>query len=252
MSIQITNGYTLSRNIVPSTPYYKFGSPVTLYDFAATGSYSTSTSNVPDLSGNSNDGIFINGSGNGTPTNMTVYTTTSPGYVALQSQLSIKSIGSGTLLNGKQSYTYLMWFKHRSFSQGAYPGIDFGQFEWIINNDVASWRVWHQRNGNYAFLNFNTGGVPVFSTTKYYLWSARYNGSTNIASVDMFMDGTCYTSTVTSSGDIGIADGGPFRVGLRYNNWLQSDINYFAAYSSDIGTAGLQTIYDNTKSRFGY
>jgi hypothetical protein len=46
--------------------------------------------------------------------------------------------------------------------------------------------------------------------------------------------------------------GSPFRVGLRFNNWLNSDVNYYASYGSDIGTSGLQTIYDNTKSRFGY
>jgi hypothetical protein len=254
MAIQFTNGFTLTKNPPPPpTAYYMFGSPRTLYDFTATGSYSNGTSVVADLSGNSNNGTYINGSGEGTATNIATYTTTSPAYIHLEQQKSIKTNGDGALLANKQSYTYLMWFKHYNFNGGGYPGIDGPGFEMIINNDISGWRIWHNRNGNYAMINFNgvTPGVPAFSTTKWYLWSVRYNGSTNTASVDIFMDGNRYTVDVASSSSINYT-ASPFRVGLRFNNWLNSDVNYYASYGSDIGTSGLQTIYDNTKSRFGY
>ena len=156
MAIQFTNGFSLS-NVPPPPPpgFYMFGSPRTLYDFAATGSYSNGTSVITDLSGNGNNGTLINGSGNGTATNVSTYTTSSPAYIHLEQQQSIKTNSDGALLANKQSYTYLMWFKHYNFNGGGYPGIDCDGFEMIINNDIAGWRIWHNRNGNYAMLNFN-------------------------------------------------------------------------------------------------
>jgi hypothetical protein len=251
MAIQFTNGFSLSN--VPPPTYYKFGSPRTLYDFASADNYSNGTSVVKDVSGNGNDGTLINGTGAGSPSGMSTYTTSSPGYVHLEQTQSIRTNSDGALLAGKQSYTYLMWFKWYNWNGGGYPGIDGDGFEMIINNDIAGYRIWHNRNGNYAMLNFNgvTPGVPAFSTTKWYLWSCRYNGSTNTASVDIFMDGNRYTVDAASSSSINYV-GSPFRVGLRYNNWMNADLNYYASYGSDIGTSGLQTIYDTTKSRFGY
>lgn len=231
---------------------YKYGSPTVLFDFGDTSNYGNGVSSVVnDLSGNANNGVFITGTSAGTPANKFGYTSTSPGYFTFQSsgQPSIKSDASNNLLKGTASYTYVMWFRHLGFeASNHYPGVDSTSFEWIFNDDTANWRTWHNRAGNYAMLDFNTGGVPARQDNIWYMWVCRYDGAT--AYVDMYMNGTRYGASTASTASIGA--GGYFRIPLRFNNWLHADIGYYAAYNSHIGTAALDTIYTNTKSRFGY
>jgi hypothetical protein len=41
-------------------------------------------------------------------------------------------------------------------------------------------------------------------------------------------------------------------MGLRYNNWIDGYYGYAAGYTSDIGTTGIDAIYNATKARYGY
>jgi hypothetical protein len=77
----------------------------------------------------------------------------------------------------------------------------------------------------------------------------RYDGST--CSTDIYMGGTRYTSSAVIGGISTSNQYGP-SMGLRYNNWIDGYYGYAAGYTSDIGTTGIDAIYNATKARYGY
>jgi hypothetical protein len=79
--------------------------------------------------------------------------------------------------------------------------------------------------------------------------SLRYNGTT--CSIDLYMGGTRYTFTANIGGISTSNQYGP-SMGLRYNDWINGYFGYAAGYLSDIGTTGIDTIYNATKARYGY
>ena len=62
---------------------YQYGSPFMLFDFSVTASYSNSGSQITDLSGNSNHGVFVTGTGKGSATTINGYSATAPGTLNL-------------------------------------------------------------------------------------------------------------------------------------------------------------------------
>jgi hypothetical protein len=243
---------------------YNFASGI-LHDFGLNAKYPTSTSVIADCAFTTRTGTFVTGTGNGTATNITGYSSTFPANIAINasSQYSIK-LDNYAKFTGNSPYTAVIWFKVNSFPSN-YPGLiaaegrsgstPIGWGLYISNaGSPYTYNITHSRwNGTSGSGAFNTiswsNGLPAFSTNKWYMAAARYTGSVNW--VELFIDGTRYyqsigdTNSVTSD-----ASWGAF-AGLRYNNWLDGVLGYISIYNSDIGSTGTSAIYEATRIRYG-
>ena len=239
-----------------SPTYYKYGSPFMLFDFASTSNYSNSGTSIADLSGNANHGVFVTGTGKGTPTTINGYSATAPGTLNLANgggaQYSVRLVNTAQF-TGTQAHTMVAWLKLSSHGGGGYPGIfssDQNPYGWEINiSNESPKRFFVERFGAGAVVSNFGSDLPAFAYNTWYMTSLRYNGTT--ASTDIYMGGTRYTNSATIGG-ISTSDSYGPSMGLRYNNWIHGDYGYAAGYTSDIGTGGLDTIYNATKSRYGY
>lgn len=236
---------------------FQHGSPFFLFDFASTSNYSNSGSQVTDLSGNNNHGVFVTGTGKGTATTINGYSSASPGTLQLANgsggQYSVRLVNTAQF-TGTQAHSMVAWIKISTHNGGTYPGIfssDQNPYGWEINiSNESPKRFFVERFGAGATVaTFNGSDLPSFSYNTWYLTALRYNGST--LSIDIYMGGTRYTRTSTCGAISTSNTYGP-SMGLRYNHWIDGYYGYAAGYTSDIGTAGVDAIYNGTKSRYGY
>lgn len=236
--------------------YYQYGSPFMLFDFSATGSYSNSGSQITDLSGNGNHGTFVTGTGKGSATTINGYSATAPGTLNLANgggaQYSVRLVNTAQF-TGTQAHTMVAWLKLSSHGGGTYPGIfssDQNPYGYEINiSNENPKRFFVERFGAGAVVSNFGSTLPAFAYNTWYMVALRYNGS--VCSTDIYMGGTRYTSSATIGGISTSDQYGP-SMGLRYNNWIDGYYGYAAGYTSDIGTAGLDAIYNATKARYGY
>jgi hypothetical protein len=230
--------------------YYQYGSPFMLFDFSATGSYSNSGSQITDLSGNSNHGVFVTGTGKGSATTITGYSTSAPGYLNLVSQYSVRLVNTAQF-TGTQAHTMVAWIRLANHNGGTYPGIfssDQNPYGYEINiSNESPKRFFVERFGAGAVVSNFGSTIPAFAYNTWYMVALRYNGS--VCSTDIYMGGTRYTSSATIGAISTSNQYGP-SMGLRYNNWIHGDYGYAAGYTSDIGTAGLDAIYAATVNRY--
>lgn len=231
--------------------YYQYGSPFMLFDFSATGSYSNSGSQITDLSGNGNHGTFVTGTGKGTATTITGYSATAPGTLGLVSQYSVRLVNTAQF-TGTQAHTMVAWIRLANHNGGTYPGIfssDQNPYGYEINiSNESPKRFFVERFGAGAVVSTFGSNLPAFAYNTWYMVALRYNGS--VCSTDIYMGGTRYTSSATI-GAISTSNSYGPSMGLRYNNWIHGDYGYAAGYTSDIGTGGLDTIFNATRSRYG-
>jgi len=260
---------TLSSNAGKSTPdgmdefygysaasYYQYGSPFMLFDFSATANYSNAGSQITDLSGNSNHGVFVTGTGKGSATTINGYSATAPGTLNLANgggaQYSVRLVNTAQF-TGTQAHTMVAWLKLSSHGGGTYPGIfssDQNPYGWEINiSNESPKRFFVERFGAGAVVSNFGSTLPAFAYNTWYMTALRYDGST--CSTDIYMGGTRYTSSATIGGISTSNQYGP-SMGLRYNNWIDGYYGYAAGYTSDIGTTGIDAIYNATKARYGY
>ena len=249
-------GYSAAVGGINAVGAYQYGSPFMLFDFGATSNYSNSGTQITDLSGNANHGVFVTGTGKGSPTTINGYSATAPGTLNLANgsgaQYSVRLVNTAHF-TGTQAHTMVAWLRLASHGGGTYPGIfssDQNPYGWEINiSNENPKRFFVERFGAGAVVsNFNST-LPAFAYNTWYMTSLRYNGTT--ASTDIYMGGTRYTNSATL-GAISTSDSYGPSMGLRYNNWIHGDYGYAAGYTSDIGTGALDTIYNATKSRYGY
>jgi hypothetical protein len=235
---------------------YQYGSPFMLFDFSVTASYSNSGSQITDLSGNSNHGVFVTGTGKGSATTINGYSATAPGTLNLANgggaQYSVRLVNTAQF-NGTQAHTMVAWLKISSHGGGVYPGIfssdqnPYG-YGFTLTNESPK-RFFVQRFGAGALISNFGSDLPAFAYNTWYLTSLRYDGTT--VSIDIYMGGTRYTNSV-SMGGISTQDAYGPSMGLRYNDWIDGYYGYAAGYTSDIGTTGIDAIYNATKARYGY
>jgi hypothetical protein len=241
---------------------YKFGSPAMLHDFGLSNRFPTSSSAIIDTSGNARNGTFVTGTGNGTATNVTGYTTGYPANIAINSasQYSIR-LNDVAKFAGTASYTVISWVKVTSFPS-SYPGIVGAEgrsgstpIGWSMHFDnVGAYRLTHTRwdgttgNAITVSVTFGSGGAPSFATNTWYMVVARWTGSLII--VNLYANGSRYSST--SGGSSSLSTSGSFSafIGLRYNNWLNGNIGYTAIYDSSLSDAQIDEIYEFTRYRY--
>jgi hypothetical protein len=236
----------------PSPSYYQYGSPFMLFDFKYSAAYSNSGTQITDLSGNSNHGVFVDGTGKGSPTTINGYSSTAPGTLSVSSQYSVRLVNTAQF-TGTQAHTMVAWIKLDNHNGGTYPGIfssDQNPYGWEINiSNESPKRFFVERFGAGAVVANFGSDLPAFAYNTWYMTSLRYNGTT--CSIDIYMGGTRYTFSANMGGISTSNQFGP-SMGLRYNNWIHGSYGYAAGYTSDIGTTGIDAIYTNTKARYGY
>jgi hypothetical protein len=130
---------TLSTRPATSVTPYISGTPELVFDFSVTTSYSNSGTNIADLSGSGNNGVFSFGTGNGIPTTVTGYDSTN-GYLQLpgtSSQLSVR-LPDALKPTGTVPFTYIVYMQLNGYSyNGDYPGIiaegnSSSGFTWVV------------------------------------------------------------------------------------------------------------------------
>jgi hypothetical protein len=236
---------------------YQYGSPFMLFDFSQSGSYSNSGSQISDLSGNGNHGVFVTGTGKGSPTTINGYSSTAPGTLLLNNpsqgsgQYSVRLVNTAQF-GGTQAHTMVAWVKYINHAAGNYPGIfssDQNPYGWEINiSNENPKRFFVERFGAGAVVANFGSNLPAFAYNTWYMTALRYNGST--CSIDIYMGGTRYTFSSNIGGISTSNQYGP-SMGLRYNDWINGYFGYAAGYTSDIGTSGLDTIFNATRGRYG-
>ena len=236
---------------------YKYASPFFLFDFSISSQYSNSGTSIADLSGNGNNGVFVTGTGKGSPTTVNGYSATAPGTLLLDNpnqntgQYSVRLVNTAQF-NGTQAHTMVAWVKYINHAAGNYPGIfssDQNPYGYEINiSNESPKRFFVERFGAGAVVSTFGSNLPAFAYNTWYMAALRYDGST--CSIDIYMGGTRYTSSA-SLGGISTQDAFGPSMGLRYNDWINGYFGYAAGYTSDIGTSGLDTIFNATRSRYG-
>jgi hypothetical protein len=236
----------------PSPSYYQYGSPFMLFDFAYSAGYSNSGTSIADLSGNSNHGVFVTGTGKGSSTTVNGYSATAPGTLSVSSQYSVRLVNTAQF-TGTQAHTMVAWIKLDNHNGGTYPGIfssDQNPYGYEINiSNESPKRFFVERFGAGAVVANFGSDLPAFAYNTWYMASLRYNGTT--CSIDIYMGGTRYTFSA-NLGSISTQDAFGPSMGLRYNDWINGYFGYAAGYTSDIGTTGIDAIYNATKARYGY
>jgi hypothetical protein len=227
---------------------YRFGSPQLVFDFNLQNQYSNSGTQIKDLSGNNNHGVFSTGTNNGTPATVTGYTW---GYLSLPGSSAQRSVRIPDSLkpSGTNPFTMLVYMKPKGYSyNGNYPGImshgnDTIGLSWYLTPDVPGQVVWRDLNcgsNGYTTLAYQGayGGLNYWNG-----YAITSNGTSQ--RLHQYVQNTLYSSgsTATSCG-ISTSSSWGFFLGLRYNMWLNADINYVAIYNSELTTGNLTTIFN--------
>lgn len=242
-----------------TTPYspldpYISGSPQLVFDFSATPYYQNSGTSIADLSGSGNNGIFSTGTGNGTPTTVTGYSTN--GYLDLPgtaAQLSVR-LPDSLKPTGVVPFTYIVYMQPNGYSYN-------GNFSGIISNQVISpvrglsWSIspiYPSSPGQYG--QRDTVGFPA---------TLPYSGGAGLGTWSVYaikFDGTSttlyqYYSSVLYN--LNFVDATPITsdpswglfLGLRYNMWINAKFNYVAMYNTALSDSQITTIASTLSSR---
>lgn len=232
---------------------YIFGSPQLVFDFNLQNQYSNSGTQINDLSGNGNHGTFVTGTGNGTAVTVSGYTW---GYLSLPGTDAQRSVRIPNALkpSGTNPFTLIVYMRPKGYSyNGNTPGImSHGDattgLSWYLTPDVPGQFVWRDINcgsNGATSLAYQT----VYGGLNYFNGYALTSSGTNHR-LHQYVSGNLYSSgtTATSCG-ISTSTSWGFFLGLRYNQWLNADINYVAIYNSELTTGNLSTIFGNLASR---
>lgn len=241
---------------------FKYLSPDILHDFGLSSRFPTNSSSIIDTSGNARTGTFVQGTGNGSAVNVTGYDTVYPGNLTTSSpsQYAVR-LNDVAKYGGTSSFTWLAWFKNTGFPtsyngiiacEGRSGGTPIGQSIYISNSSGTF--IQHERwNGTTntaatARITFGSGGVPAFVSGKWYMVALAFNGSS--ARLSLFVDGTEYAASVTTSVSVTTDPSWGVFAGLRYNQWLTGQLGYVACYSSALNTYALYDINQMSRTRY--
>jgi hypothetical protein len=244
-----TTTTTTSTSTTTSTTT-EFPSLRLLFDFSDIESYSNSGTTIADLSGNSNDGVFSTGTGNGTPATVTGYSTN--GYLNLPgtgSQLSVR-LPDSLKPTGTVPFTYIVYMQPNGYSyNGNFPGI-------ISNHDVGDGLVWgispsFTSSGQYAsrnisdFVEFAYQGGAALNVWSVY--AIRFDGTST--TLFQYYNGTLYAANTVGATPIVSSPGWGLFLGLRYNNWINAKFNYVAMYNYALTNLAIETLANTLSQR---
>lgn len=252
-----TSTTTTTTTLPPPIIPYIYGSPELVFDFSDTGSYSNSGTAVADLSGNANNGVFSQGTGNGFPYTVTGYDSAN-GWLFLpgtSDQLSVR-IPDVLKCSGTSPFTYIMYCQPTGYS---YNGNDIAG---LISNSYSpggsnigvKWVLFSPGNGSLIRLD-DPGGQYIQSYPvgggigAWAMYVLTFDGL-NLTQYQMvngvtYSDANAYPFPATPLPSWG------FFMGLSYNRWFKGNINYAAIYNTVLTQSELETIYAQLELR-GY
>jgi hypothetical protein len=240
----------------PNSPYpYKYGSPQLLFDFSSTTNYQNSGTSIADLSGNSNNGIFSTGTGNGTPTTVTGYSTN--GYLNLPGTAAQLSVRLPDILKptGVVPFTYIVYMQPNGYSyNGNFPGIisngavpgDVG-LRWEISPSFTLPGSVAERapfpNENNVQLAYSGGaGLGVWS-----VYAIKFDGTST--TLFQYYNGVLYSANTVGASPVTSSSSWGLFLGLRYNMWINAKFNYVAMYNTALSDSQITTIASTLSQR---
>jgi hypothetical protein len=234
------------------------------FDFSVNSKYSNSGTAIDDLSTYNWDGTFVTGTGNGTPTTIDQYTATSPGYMTIPGDSAQKSIrlNDSMKFGGTSNYTIITWFRVSAFSS-SFPGIvaaegrvgstPIGYAMYL--RSTPDFSIIHTRynassgsSGN-NILTWGSCSIPAFAYNTWYMSAVRFDGS--VMSLRLYAGGSGYNASVSYPNPLSTSASWSAFLGLRYNNWFNGRIGYYAVYGSTLTEGMLDTVFTNTRGRYG-
>jgi hypothetical protein len=237
------NSGSLNMSFSTTRPIpYSYGNTQLVFDFSNPGSYSNSGTSIADLSGNGNNGIFTTGTGNGTATTVTGYSTN--GYLTLPgdavSQLAVR-LPNALKPTTRATLTYIVYMRPKGYPSGDFPGIianddgTVGGFVWGLSPAFTG-SYTTRNNTAYVSQSYSGGaGLNVWS-----VYAVKYSGT--VTTIYQYNNNVLYSSSLTTSQNVTSNGSWGLYLGLRYNHWLNADINYVAMYNSTLTDAEITAI----------
>lgn len=244
-----------------------------LFDFYDTNYYANGNTSVFDLSSNNNNGVPVNGTGNGTPTTLINYNTVPFGYLYLNSSISSQfsiRLPDAFKFPGLSPYTIAIWFTNTDTTFGSdifqglvsaegRDGITFNPigYAFYIQKVAGVYKLGYRRfNGGTGsstdlLLEWGLDITPAFSPNTYYLAIAGFDGTTQYLSI-YADDQNRYDASIPSSASLSTEPIWGAFLGLRYNNWLNGNVGLMQVYPTWIGYNNIANLYAFTKGRYGY
>jgi len=250
---------TSTTTIAPPIIPYIYGSPELVFDFSDTTSYSNSGTAVADISGNSNDGVFSQGTGLASPYTVTGYDATNkwlflPGT---SDELSVR-LPDALKCTGTSPFTYIMYCQPLGYSYNlAASGLISNSFSPGASNQGVKWTILalgidgsqlrydDGANPNGFNMSYPVGG-GLNAWTMYVLTS---DGTTQ--TMYQFVNGVAYSQSAQLVTNATPLVGWGLYMGLSYNIWFNGYVNYAAVYNSVLTQGELETIYAQLELR-GY
>lgn len=236
---------------------YVYGSPQLLFDFSATASYQNSGTSIADLSGNSNNGIFSVGTGNGSPTTVTGYNTN--GYLDLPgtgAQLSVR-LPDSLKPTGVVPFTYIVYMQPNGYSyNGNFPGIISNQqfispgvaegLSWIISPSYSPSAGQYTQRDSVGFptaLPYSGGaGLGVWS-----VYAIKFDGTST--TLYQYYNNVLYSLNFVDATPITSSPSWGLFLGLRYNMWINAKFNYVGMYNTALTNTEITTIASTLSQR---
>lgn len=244
-SSNVQEVYAGSNKIFPPSPQL-------LFDFSQTSSYSNSGTSIADLSGNGNNGIFSTGTGNGTPTTVTGYSTNGylnlPGTVA---QLSVR-LPDSLKPTGVVPFTYIVYMQPNGYSyNGSFPGIICNSdssdgLEWIISPSFSpAAGQMSGRNLNFfpTSLPYSVGG----GLGSWSVFSIKFDGIST--TMYQYYNNTLSSLNYVNSIPIVSSPSWGLFLGLRFNMWINAKFNYVAMYDVPLSDSAIDSISNTLSQR---
>ena len=244
---------------------FKFGSVKLLHDYALNGYYSGPSSVIKDTSGYFRDGVFVTGTGNGTPQNVVGYNS-SIGYIDSETtnQRSVR-LDNYAKFAGTAPHTLICWF-NVSYFPTAYPGIiacegrssstgqPIGYSLYLNQITYATFGINYSRFSGTSGTQFNLNLTAIgaqFTAGFWYMVALVFDGST--ASLIMYQaSSTTQMTGISGSNNYSIVSESAWSCfqGLRYNDWLNGSIAYTAIYDYALTASEIKKINGATRLRY--
>jgi hypothetical protein len=244
---------------------FKFGNVKLIHDYALNGHYASPSNVITDTSGFLRNGVFVTGTGNGTPANVTGYNS-SIGYINSETsnQRSVR-LDDYAKFAGTQPHTIICWFNVSTFTS-SYPGIiacegrssstgqPIGYTLYLNQINAIHYGINYSRFSGTSGTQFNLQLIPIgqqFTVGFWYMVAAVFDGST--ASLIMYQATSPTQITGQSaSNNYSIATESAWSCfqGLRYNNWLDGSFGYTALYDYALTAIDIKKIQGATRLRY--
>jgi hypothetical protein len=106
--------------------------------------------------------------------------------------------------------------------------------------------MWHRRGSTYSFINFSSIG-QTYNLNQWHFAVIRF--ASNRVSIDWYTNGG--GRVTVQNPNFESFSGGNLQVPLRFNNYLHGRVGYYAVWNYDIGVTGSETVFQNTRGRYG-